>query len=563
MCCEIPLEIFITCARIFCHIRCLLILRHIRQILGGNVVTIHDMEFFHQASKRIYGGLDAKNMLSDIRGYLEHFMPAQSLDLNTYEPEKQSLRNIVSASFYGETPLHYPARLSKEAALFVETGGYGPVVSIINRSEMQPVAKQIELKAKHYPLCFLVLHLKVAGTRLGELVVSARGRDLFCEEHARLLELLHDPYAVAMANILKHQGALDLQKKFSDDYLGLSHAPRQISGSEIIGEKDGLKSVMEKVRQVAPLDSHVLLLGETGVGKEVITNAIHCFSLRHSGPLIKVNCGALPENLVDSELFGHEKGAYTGAGTTRRGSFERAHGGTIFLDEIGDLPLSAQTRLLRVIQDKTITRVGGSDPIKVDIRIISATHKNLQQMVFEKSFREDLWFRLNVFPITLPPLRHRKVDIPALVQHFVRKKCREMRIHIPPTPSSIEIKKLMNHDWPGNVRELENSVERALIRSLAGASKERLIFDDTGRPPQQSTLPSPDLEQEVPTLDEVMRNHIERVLLLCHNRIDGPYGAAGRLGLNPSTLRHRMRKLGIPFGKTRKVTENMPPPGHM
>jgi transcriptional regulator with GAF, ATPase, and Fis domain len=524
--------------------------------VGRRVVTINDMEFFHQASKRICGSLRPKTMLADTRKYLENFMPAESLDLNTYEPENRILRNIASASLYSETPLRYPAKLSKEAALFVETGRYGPVVSMINRSEMQPVAKQVELKAKQYPLCFLVLHLKVAGKRFGELVISARGRDLFRKEHARLLELLHDPFAIAIANILKHQEVLRLQKKLSDDYRYLASELRQISGAEVIGEEYGLKPVMEMVRQVAPLNSHVLLLGETGVGKEVIANAIHYSSLRHSGPLIKVNCGALPENLVDSELFGHEKGAYTGAGTTRRGRFERAHGGTIFLDEIGDLPLSAQTRLLRVIQDKTIERVGGRDPIKVDIRIISATHRDLQQMVLEKSFREDLWFRLNVFPITIPPLRHRKADIPALVKHFVQRKCREMRIRAHPTISSIQMKKLIKHDWPGNVRELENSVERALIHAFAGAPNERLIFDGISRPHRQSQPLCPSLEQDVLTLDEVMRNHIENVLLLCNNRIDGPNGAAGRLGVNPSTLRHRMRKLGITFGKRRKATEN-------
>jgi transcriptional regulator with GAF, ATPase, and Fis domain len=514
------------------------------------------MEFFHQTSKRICGTLDAKTMLADIRKYLENFMPAESMDLNTYEPENRMLRNIASASIYPETPLRYPARLCQKAALFVETGRYGPVVSIINRSEKQPVAKQVESEAKQHPLCFLLLHLKVAEKRIGELVISAQGRDLFSMEHARLLELLHDPFAIAIANILKHQGVLRLQKKLSDDYRYLANELRQISGAEIIGEEDGLKSVMESVRQVAPLDSHVLLLGETGVGKEVIANAIHYSSLRHSGPLIKVNCGALPENLVDSELFGHEKGAYTGAEATRRGRFERAHGGTIFLDEIGDLPLSAQTRLLRVIQDKTIERVGCSDPIKVDIRIICATHRDLQQMVLEKSFREDLWFRLNVFPITIPPLRDRKLDIPALARHFVRKKCREMGIRAHPTISPAQIKKIANYAWPGNVRELENSVERALIRALAGPSNEGMIFDDAGRPPQQSKPPTPNLEQEVLTLDEVMRNHIENVVLLCNNRIDGPNGAAGRLGINPSTLRHRMRKLGITFGKKRKATEN-------
>ncbi|CCK80795.1 sigma-54 interaction domain-containing protein [Desulfobacula toluolica] len=519
-------------------------------------MTINDKEFFHKASKLICGNLDAKNMLTDIRKYLENFMPAQTLDLNTYEPENRILSNIASASFYSETPSYYPVKLSKEAALFVEKGHYGPVVSMINRSEMQPVAKQFELKAKQSPLCFLLLHLKVAGKRLGELVISARGQDLFSKEHAHLLELLHDPFAIAIANILKHQEVLRLQKKLSDDYRYLASELRQISGTEIIGEEYGLKPIMEMVRQVAPLNSHVLLLGETGVGKEVIANAIHYSSLRHSGPFIKVNCGALPENLVDSELFGHEKGAYTGAGTARRGRFERAHGGTIFLDEIGDLPLSAQTRLLRVMQDKTIERVGGRDPIKVDIRIISATHRDLQQMVLEKSFREDLWFRLNVFPITIPPLRHRKADIPDLVKHFVQKKCQEIRIPVHPTISSIQIKKLIEHDWPGNVRELENSVERALIHALAGTPNGGLIFDGIGRPHRQSHPLCPSLEQDVLTLDEVMWNHIENVLLLCNNRINGPNGAACRLGVNPSTLRHRMRKLGITFGKRKEVTGN-------
>jgi len=524
--------------------------------IGRRAVTINDMEFFHQASQRICGSLNAKTMLTDIRNYLENFMPAESLDLNTYKPENRMLRNIASASIYPETPLRYPARLSKKAARFVETGRYGPVVSVINRSEMQPVARQVELEAKQHPLCFLLLHLKIAGKSFGELVISARGRDLFRKEHARLLELLHDPFSIAIANILKHQEVLRLQKKLSDDYRYLASELRQISGAEVVGEEYGLKPVMEMVRQVAPLDSHVLLLGETGVGKEVIANAIHYSSLRRSGPLIKVNCGALPENLVDSELFGHEKGAYTGAGTTRRGRFERAHGGTVFLDEIGDLPLSAQTRLLRVIQDRTIERVGGRDPIKVDIRIISATHSDLQQMVLEKTFREDLWYRLNVFPITIPPLRHRKADIPALVKHFVEKKCREMRIRAHPKISSIQMKKLIKHDWPGNVRELENSVERALIHHIAGAPNERLFFEDDSRPLRQSQPLFSGLEQDVLTLDEVMRNHIENILLLCNNRIDGPNGAAVRLGVNPSTLRHRMRKLGILFGKRRKVAEN-------
>lgn len=513
-------------------------------------MAINDMTFFHQASKRICGSLDAKTMLTDTRAYLENFMPAEELTLSIYEPQNRKTRIIASASVYPETPSYFPTELSEEGVRFIEAERFARV-NVINRPARHPVAKHIVLKTKHEPICFIVLHLKVAGELLGVLGVSARGRELYRSEHARLLEMLHDPFAIAMANTLEHQEVLRLQKILADDYKYLANELHQMSGDVIVGEEYGLKPVMDMVRQVAPIDSHVLLLGETGVGKEVIANAIHYSSLRHSGPFIKVNCGALPETLIESELFGHEKGAFTGASSSHRGRFERAHGGTIFLDEIGDLPLSAQTRLLRVIQEKTIERVGGRDAVNVDIRIISATHRNLQQMVLDKSFREDLWFRLNVFPITIPPLRHRKPDIPALVKHFVGRKCREMRIRVHPTISSVQMKKLMRHDWPGNVRELENSVERALIRALAGPPEEGLIFDEASRPPQQSQPQGANPEQEVPTLDEVMRNHIEKVLWLCKHRIDGPNGAALRLGINPSTLRHRMRKLGIAFGKRR------------
>ena len=218
------------------------------------------------------------------------------------------------------------------------------------------------------------------------------------------------------------------------------------------------------VRLVASLNSPVLLLGETGVGKEVIANAIHYSSPRKDGPFIKVNCGAIPDTLIDSELFGHEEGAFTGATTKKRGRFERAHKGTILLDEIGELPPPAQIRLLRVIQNKEVERVGGTKPIPVDIRVIAATHRNLKEMVSKNEFREDLWFRLNVFPITIPPLRERKEDIHALVQHFAERKSKELKFHTVPTLATGAIDRLKSYHWPGNVRELENVVERALIQ---------------------------------------------------------------------------------------------------
>ena len=231
-----------------------------------------------------------------------------------------------------------------------------------------------------------------------------------------------------MSKALEHQEIIRLKDMLADDNRYLFDELRSASGDEIIGSDFGLKAVMRMVQQVAPLDSPVLLLGETGTGKEVIANAIHYSSPRKDGPFIKVNCGAIPETLLDSELFGHEKGAFTGAISQKRGRFERANKGTIFLDEIGELPAQAQVRLLRVLQTKEIERVGGTTSIPVDIRIISATNRNLQEMIASGRFREDLWFRLNVFPIMIPPLRQRREDIPALVHHFIERKSKELKL---------------------------------------------------------------------------------------------------------------------------------------
>ncbi len=243
----------------------------------------------------------------------------------------------------------------------------------------------------------------------------------------QLIGTINEPFAVALTNSLRYRELQKLRDLLADDNRYLQDELRRMVGEDVIGADFGLKSVMDLVRQVAPLDSPVLLLGETGSGKEVIANAIHKASLRRQAPFIKVNCGAIPPTLMDSELFGHEKGAFTGALSQKRGRIERANTGTLFLDEIGELSLEAQVRLLRVLQEKEIERVGGSGPIAVDIRIIAATHRNLEKMMRIGAFREDLYFRLRVFPIAIPPLRSRMMDLPALVQYFIQKKTREMK----------------------------------------------------------------------------------------------------------------------------------------
>lgn len=304
---------------------------------------------------------------------------------------------------------------------------------------------------------------------------------------------------------------------------------------EIVGQSDSIKQVLFNVSQVAPTDATVLISGETGTGKELVARAIHKASSRKDRPLIKVNCGALAPTLIESELFGHEKGAFTGASMRQAGRFELANGGTLFLDEVGELPLELQVKLLRVIQENEFERLGSTKTIKVDVRIIAATNRNLRLEVEKGNFREDLWYRLNVYPITMPPLRQRKEDIPLLVEHFTNWYATKFGKTIASiSPRAMQI--LQAHSWPGNIRELANVVERAVIHTKGSVLKVLDRFEEVAEDPSSA----------VKTLEEVEREHITRVLENTGWRIEGPHGAAKVLGLNPSTLRTRMLKLGIP-----------------
>ena len=305
---------------------------------------------------------------------------------------------------------------------------------------------------------------------------------------------------------------------------------------EIVGRSPALLTVLQNVGRVAPTDATVLIVGETGTGKELIARAIHSHSQRASKPLIKVNCAALPTGLVESELFGHEKGAFTGAISRRVGRFELADGGTLFLDEIGELPPETQAKLLRVLQEHEFDRVGGTAPKKVDVRVIAATNRDLKKAVHEKTFREDLYYRLNVFPLQLPPLRERPEDIPLLAQYLLNK----FRARIARRIDAIDpatLRRLMEYSWPGNVRELENVLERALI--LASGPMLEVDPDVFGQPSARPAgTPSA-------TLEDVQKNHTLAVLRQTNWVIDGPRGAAAILGLHPNTLRSRLKKLGV------------------
>jgi formate hydrogenlyase transcriptional activator len=304
----------------------------------------------------------------------------------------------------------------------------------------------------------------------------------------------------------------------------------------IVGESVALRRVLTQVEVVAPTDATVLICGETGTGKELVARAIHRLSRQHERPLITVNCAALPPTLVESELFGHEKGAFTGAVAQKIGRFELAHGGTIFLDEIGDFPLALQAKLLRVLQDGEFARVGGGRTLKSEARVMAATNRELAAAVTRGKFREDLYYRLNVFPIALPPLRERREDIPLLVRHFAQVYGTRLRKAITTIPRQ-GLEALQAYRWPGNVRELEHVVERAVILARDGT----LALEDTF-----AALPrAAEAVTSALTLAEVERQHIQQVLQATQGRIEGPRGAAMRLGLHPSTLRGRMQRLGV------------------
>ncbi|MBW2219975.1 MAG: sigma 54-interacting transcriptional regulator, partial [Deltaproteobacteria bacterium] len=430
-----------------------------------------------------------------------------------------------------------PEHIYKEA--------HAPEVFRVDCVECHPILKHV-INHVGKESSLLVMRLILDGRFLGSFSVQAKGKDRFTEDHARLIGLLNDPFAIALSNILRYREVLKLKDQLDDDYHYLQDEMRHIVGDEIIGANFGLKGVMELVNIVAPINSSVTLLGETGVGKELIANAIHSLSPRSDGPFIKVNCGAIPETLIDSELFGHEKGAFTGAIARKRGRFERADHGTVFLDEIGELPHKAQVRLLRVLQEKEFERVGGTDYVKVDIRVIAATHRNLEARVEDGRFREDLYFRLRVFPIEIPPLRDRKSDIPALVQHFMHTKNMELGLKGFPTLAQGAIERLMKYDFPGNVRELEHMVERELILNRG---KPLQFHDFLISPGMHDLRPAKNTQGQKFDLDEVVSDHIRHVLDKTGGKVQGEKGAAALMGIKPNTLRYRMKKLGIPFSR--------------
>lgn len=514
---------------------------------------VDEKDFFRQATIKICGSLDIIKALRETLNYLQKFIPTDGLALVVYHPD-QALVETVAGVLMPDTAVLgikiniRPAYKEKLDQVYQEPF-QAPRVRMVAKMEDDELSAPVAARLGLADASCLQLRLRLEGEILGILGFINSAGVRFSNRHGRLVETLNEPFAVALSNYLRYRQVIELKDRLADDNRYLQNELRQVSGSEIVGSDLGLKGVMDLIRQVAPMESPVLLLGETGVGKELIANAIHDWSPRQQGPFIKVNCGAIPATLMDSELFGHEKGSFTGAIAQKRGRFERAHGGTIFLDEIGELPLEAQVRLLRVLQEKEIERVGGAKPIKLDIRIVAATNRNLESMMAAGGFRADLYFRLRVFPIMIPPLRGRMFDLPALVSHFLLKKTRAMGLRKTPAMAPLALEQLSGYSWPGNVRELENAVERAIIMNPQGP----LSFEELAASPTKTEVrPFEGSGAESYNLDSAMAGHIREVLMRTGGRVHGKGGAADLLAINPSTLRQRMKKLGIPFGRRAK-----------
>ena len=504
-------------------------------------------DFFRQATLRICGNLDIEKSLYSTLQFLRQVMPVDGMVLQYYDRGMHSVSDIALVTQDGATlnDMTLPISVESREQLIREFPIEFGKAFLIENPEKYQFFQELSQTRDSHPTSMMVLVLDSGTDRLCSLVLGTEGDEQFTQKHVDLLSLLSEPFAIATANTLKHKEILQLKDMLTDDNRYLHGELRRMSGDKIVGANFGLKEVMHKVQRVTSLDSPVLLLGETGVGKDVIANIIHYSSPRSSGPFVSVNCGAIPETLIDSELFGHEKGSFTGALSQKRGRFERADKGTIFLDEIGELPLQAQVRFLNVLQAKEIERIGGTKTIPLDIRIIAATNRDLEEMVKTHHFREDLWFRLNIFPILIPPLRERKADIPALLQHFVAMKAKELKLPSIPILSEDAIAPLLDYHWPGNVRELENVVERALILNPEGP----LAFDHLQFSQQMKVQKSIDPTEESDNLDKIIARHIRQVLNKTKGKLNGPDGAAALLGIHPSTLRHRLRKLNIGFGR--------------
>jgi formate hydrogenlyase transcriptional activator len=479
-------------------------------LLGAIASALSDVIAFDRAALVL---LDLVKGVFRVLGVAGPVCPYSAIPLGTEWPLKGSRAGWIAEN--GAALLTSDLRVDSR---FVE---HGPLIQEGIRS-----ALSVPLKSKD----------RILGTlNVGSLEISRYGH-----ADTELLQAIADQVALAIQNMLAYEEITALKHRLEQENLYFQEEARtEAAFADVVGESPGIQQALERVRMVAGTESTVLVTGETGTGKELIVRAIHGLSGRKDKILVKVNCAALPGGVIESELFGHEKGAFTGALARRAGRFELAHGGTLFLDEIGDLPLELQAKLLRVLQDGEFERVGGTQTLKMEVRVIAATNRNLAQAVEEGRFRADLFYRLNVFPIAIPPLRERLQDVPRLARHFTMLYSSKMGKRIASIGEPV-MSRLVEYAWPGNVRELQNVIERAVILSSNG----QLMLDDALAAPGTSPG-APARTSPGRTLEDVERDHIISVLRSVGWRVAGDRGAARILGLKRTTLEARMNRLGI------------------
>jgi transcriptional regulator with GAF, ATPase, and Fis domain len=516
---------------------------------SGEKMKPRPKDALKECLSRIFRSEDLKTSIRTLYSYFQTYFPLDFITILIYDAESHTVKYRVHSTDVGTVLVDELIRFSEDT----KEDAHGiidrnPRTLYIPNGQKHPLVKQFDSYVGIDQPASMIMHfLEIAHQEYINLSLVLWGEDRYHQKNIRLMDTLSEMVDNALSHIYSQMIIADLRERLASENRKLRRRMPHIAAEGTVG----LSDLMLSIKKVAKLDTTVLLMGETGVGKELIANTIHQFSSRSKGPLVSINCGALTETLLDSELFGHEKGAFTGASTVKKGVFEQADGGSIFLDEVSELSLHAQVKLLRVLQSMTFQRVGGQRTISVDVRVIAATNRDIAKMVDNHEFRKDLWFRLSTFPITIPSLRERTVDIPILAEYFANRLSVEMNLSYRYRFASHAMEQLQRYGWPGNVRELENVIERALIVSRGAP----LSFNELGSNVLERVSSSLDCgDEEVLTMSEIASRHIMNVLRITHGRIEGKGGAAERLDLKPSTLRARMKKLGI---RITKVPDNI------
>ncbi len=485
--------------------------------------------------------LDLRALLNAISASLRRVIHHEYTSLALYEADKNQMRVLALDFPQGKGLIHEEMLVPLE----------GSIAGSAFRTRRPLVLDHAGMEAYDSPTSRLLrdegvrsvisMPLITHDRALGTLSLASLRDAAFQQGDVDLLVQVAGQVAIAVENALAFQEIAELRNKLAQEKLYLEDEIRsEMNFEEIVGESPSLRAVLKQVETVAPTDSAVLIQGETGTGKELIARAIHNLSPRREHTFVKVNCAAIPAGLLESELFGHERGAFTGAIAQRIGRFELAHGGTIFLDEVGDIPLELQPKLLRVLQEQEFERLGSVRTIRADARLVAATNRDLAEMVAARTFRSDLYYRLRVFPLVMPPLRERQEDIPTLVRYFVQKYARRMNRAVETIPSET-LDLLVRYSWPGNIRELENLLERAVIVSPGPVLRVPL---------SELKIPAePAATGDLLTLEAAEREHILKALQAANWVLAGPRGAAAKLGMKRTTLQSRMQKLGVSRGR--------------